>query len=197
MARCLLYIDKNQIEIDFGHSEVVLLAHKTSLKGINQMSELATYKLERLFDAPRDKVWHAWTTPDLLMRWYGPNVETRIPEYDLKPGGLWLTEMIWNGFPMRSKVVFTEVVPEEKMVWHHYASTDAEWNPQPNVQMPNWPSCLLTTVTFEDVGSKTKLVMNWVPHESTDLENASFAAASGIMINGWSSGFDAMDALLS
>jgi uncharacterized protein YndB with AHSA1/START domain len=166
-------------------------------RGIHNMSNLAAYKLERLFDASRDEVWHAWTDPELLCRWYGPNVETIIPEYDLKPGGLWLTEMIWNGYSMRSKVVFTEIKVKEKMVWNHFASTDANWNPQPNPQMPSWPRVLLTTVTFEEDGSKTRLVMTWEPFEATEIEQASFAAAAHIMIKGWESGFDAMDILLS
>jgi len=35
------------------------------------MSELPTYLLDRLFEAPREMVWRAWTDPDLLHRWFG------------------------------------------------------------------------------------------------------------------------------
>ena len=42
------------------------------------MSKLPEYKLDRIFNAPRDLVWRAWTDPELLQRWYGPNVETII-----------------------------------------------------------------------------------------------------------------------
>ena len=60
------------------------------------MSELPEYKFDRVFDAPRDMVWRAWTDPKLLSRWYGPGIETIIHAYDLKPGGAWLNEMKWG-----------------------------------------------------------------------------------------------------
>jgi len=60
------------------------------------MSDLPIYVLERVFDAPRELVWKAWTDPKLLPRWYGPNVETIIHRLDVKPGGLWLNEMKWR-----------------------------------------------------------------------------------------------------
>ena len=60
------------------------------------MSDVPTYVLERLFDAPRDLIWKTWTDPDLVARWYGPNVETIIHRLDAKPGGLSLVEMKWG-----------------------------------------------------------------------------------------------------
>jgi len=51
------------------------------------MSETPQFATEHEFDAPRSLVWQAWTQPDLLARWYGPNVETIVHEFDLKPGG--------------------------------------------------------------------------------------------------------------
>ncbi len=39
------------------------------------MSDLPTYVLERVFDAPRELVWRTWTDAELLPRWYGPRVE--------------------------------------------------------------------------------------------------------------------------
>lgn len=42
------------------------------------MSELPNYRLERVFDAPRELVWSTWAIRPLLPRWYGPNAETMI-----------------------------------------------------------------------------------------------------------------------
>ena len=47
------------------------------------MSDLPEYILERVFNAPRELVWRAWTDPDVLHRWYGPGVETTIHRFDL------------------------------------------------------------------------------------------------------------------
>ena len=127
------------------------------------MSELPEYITDRVFDAPREMVWRAWTDPELLARWYGPGVETIIHKFDLKPGGMWLNEMKWGENSMLSKAIFKEVAPLERLVWHHHSSTDSEWNTVANPKMPDWPRILLTTVTFEDDGPKTRVRLIWAP----------------------------------
>lgn len=161
------------------------------------MSDLPEYKLDRVFDAPREMVWRAWTDPELLARWYGPGVETIIHKFDLKPGGMWLNEMKWGENSMLSKVVFTEVTPPERLVWDHYSSTDSEWNTIANPMMPDWPRVLLTTVTFEEVGSKTKVQLSQVPIEATDAEIACFAQMMANMDNGWGAGYKVMDKMFA
>ena len=158
------------------------------------MSDLPEYVLDRVFDAPRDMVWRAWTDPELLPRWYGPGVETIIHKFDLKPGGTWLNEMKWGDKSDLSKMVFQEIVPQEKLVWHH-SSTDAEWNVVTNPMMENWPRVLLTTVTFEDKGDKTNVRLTMVPIDASDAEIACFAAAMAGMDNGWGKGYAILDEL--
>ncbi|VAW52532.1 hypothetical protein MNBD_GAMMA05-1118 [hydrothermal vent metagenome] len=57
------------------------------------MSELPVFIVDRIFDAPREMVWRAWTDIEYLQRWYGPGAETTIHEFNLEPGRLWLNEM--------------------------------------------------------------------------------------------------------
>ena len=160
------------------------------------MSELPTYVLEREFDAPGELVWRTWTDPDLLPRWYGPRVDTVIHKLDLKPGGLWLVEMKWDGNSNFQRVEYTEVTPPERLVWLH-ASADAEWNVAVNPMMPDWPRVLLTTVTFDEVGGKTLMRLTWVPHEATEAEIACFAAAMDGMGKGWGAGMELLEELLA
>lgn len=160
------------------------------------MSELPTYVLEREFDAPRELVWRTWTDPDLLPRWYGPRVDTVIHKLDLKPGGLWLVEMKWDGNSNFQRVEYTEVTPPERLVWLH-ASADAAWNVAVNPMMPDWPRVLLTTVTFDEVGGKTLMRLTWVPHEATEAEIACFAAAMDGMGKGWGAGMELLEELLA
>ncbi len=160
------------------------------------MSELPTYVLEREFDAPRELVWRTWTDPDLLPRWYGPRVDTIIHKLDLKPGGLWLVEMKWDGNSNFQRVEYTEVTPPERLVWLH-ASADAQWNVAVNPMMPDWPRVLLTTVTFEEAGGKTRMRLTWVPHEASDAEIACFAAAMDGMGKGWGAGMELLEELLT
>src|SRR5258705_10890831 len=45
-------------------------------------------RIERVFDAPRELVWRAWTEPEMFMRWYGPtHMTTYRCEIDLRVGG--------------------------------------------------------------------------------------------------------------
>ena len=160
------------------------------------MSEMPEYLLERIFDASRDLVWRAWTDPDLLARWYGPGVETIIHKFDLKPGGMWLNEMKWGEKSDLSKMEFQEVVSQEKLVWHH-SSADSDWNTIASPMMPDWPRVLLTTVTFEDAGSKTKVRLTMKPIEATEAEIACFAGMMAGMDNGWGKGYAILDELIT
>ena len=156
------------------------------------MSDIPQYVLDRLFNAPVDMVWRAWTDPELLQRWYGPGVETIIHKFDLKPGGEWRNEMKWGEKSDLSKIVFKEVIPNEKLVWHH-SSADADWNVVKNPMMADWPQTLLTTVTFTPVDGKTNVRLVWVPLDPSEAESACFAAAVNNMGKGWEAGYAIMD----
>ena len=149
-----------------------------------------------LIDAPREMVWRAWTDPELLSHWYGPRVETIIHKFDLKPGGVWLNELKFGDNSDLSRAVFQEVVPEEKLVWQQ-SSTDSDWNIISNPMMEDWPRVMLTIVTFEDSGSKTKVRLTWIPFEATDAEIACFAGAVANMGKGWEGGFAIMDEMFA
>ena len=160
------------------------------------MTESREFILDRLFDAPREMVWRAWTDPELLSHWYGPRVETIIHKFDLKPGGVWLNELKFGDNSDLSRAVFQEVVPEEKLVWQQ-SSTDSDWNIISNPMMADWPRVMLTIVTFEDSGSKTKVRLTWIPFEATDAEIACFAGAVANMGKGWEGGFAIMDEMFA
>jgi len=156
------------------------------------MSDSPQYRLDRIFDAPREMVWRAWTNPEILQRWYGPRVETTIHKFDLRPGGVWLNEMRWGDKADYSKMAFQEVVEPEKLVWHH-SSTDGDWNIIPNPMMKDWPRTLLTTVIFEPVGEQTRVCLTQVPLEASEAERACFAATMKNMDHGWGAGYAIMD----
>ena len=111
------------------------------------MSDLPTYVIERTFNAPLARVWQAWTDPELLATWYGPNVDTIIHQFDLTPGGLWLNEMRKGDFSDLSRSTFVEITPQEKLVWHQ-CSADKDWNVIANPMMPDWPTTIATDVSF-------------------------------------------------
>jgi uncharacterized protein YndB with AHSA1/START domain len=159
------------------------------------MADPPTYILDHVFAAPCQLVWKSWTDPTLLHRWYGPNVETIIHKYDLRTDGEWLNEMKWGGKSDFSKMSFQEIVPLQKLVWHH-SSTDAAWNIITSPMMPDWPQTLLTTVTFDDNGNTTHVRLSQVPINPTEAEINCFAKVMSRMDKGWGSGFAILDAIL-
>ncbi|MEQ3745461.1 MAG: SRPBCC domain-containing protein [Henriciella sp.] len=160
------------------------------------MTELPIFVMEREFDAPRELVWRTWTEPELLGHWYGPGVETVVHKLDVRVGGAWLNEMKMGERSGYQRCDYTEVVKPERLVML-MSTTDADWNLAPNPMMPDWPAILLTTVTFEDAGSKTKMRLEWSPHEATDAEIACFAGAVENLGKGWGAGMVMLEEMLA
>jgi uncharacterized protein YndB with AHSA1/START domain len=101
--------------------------------------------LERIIDAPREKVFKAWTDPEMMKQWFVPKPWTtsRI-ETDVRPGGASLVVMRspeGQEFPNRG--VYLEVVPNERLVFTD-AFTEA-WEPSEKPFMT-------VVLTFEDLG---------------------------------------------
>ena len=105
--------------------------------------------LNRLIDAPRDKVWRCWTEPDLLVQWFAPQPwSTPAASLDVRPGGVSaITMRSPDGDEFPSSGVYLEVVPHEKLVFTD-AYTDA-WTP---AEKPFFTAVL----TFKDEGGKTR-----------------------------------------
>jgi len=104
----------------------------------------------REFDAPRELVWQAWTDPKHLAQWWGPNgFTTTTSSYDARPGGVWRFVMHGpDGRDYQNRITFEEVVKPERIVYRHGGGADVE------------PVQFQTTVTFEDIGGKTRLTMH-------------------------------------
>ncbi|HET7038435.1 MAG TPA: SRPBCC family protein [Gemmatimonadales bacterium] len=75
--------------------------------------------ITRDFDAPRNLVWRAWTTPDLIKRWWHANRGTATEaKVDLRAGGRWRWVMITHqGLEVAFHGEYREVVPDERLVY--------------------------------------------------------------------------------
>ena len=160
------------------------------------MSKEPIYELIRKFAAPRTLVWRTWTDPALLSRWYGPNIETVIHAFDAKPGGIWLNEMKMGERSGYQRTEFVEVTEPEKLVCI-MATTDENWNVTASLMMLDWPTKLLTTVTFDEVNGETTMRLSWEPHEASAAEIACFAQAVDGMGKGWESGMNILEEILA
>ncbi len=119
--------------------------------------------ITRVFDAPRDLVWNAWTDPESLKRWWGPKgFTTPYAKIDLRVGGKYLNCMRSpEGKDYWSTGVYREIVPMERIVCtDSFADEEGNVVPATHYGMgPDLPIEMLVTVTLEDQGGKTKLTL--------------------------------------
>ncbi|MFB5678178.1 SRPBCC domain-containing protein [Paenibacillus terreus] len=115
---------------------------------------------ERIFNAPRELVFRAFTEAEHLKKWWGPRGwELTVCNIDFRPGGIWHYCMKcmdenqgdFYGFESWAKALFSEIVDGEKIVYTDYFS-DAEGNTADNM-----PSSEIT-LTFIEQDGKTKVV---------------------------------------
>src|SRR5512134_4124766 len=74
--------------------------------------------ITRKFDAPKELVWKAWTTPELVRRWWHANRgEMTVCEIDLRVGGTWRYVMVTpDGLEVGFHGEYREIVPNERIV---------------------------------------------------------------------------------
>lgn len=146
--------------------------------------------IERIFDAPVERVWQMWTQPAHFKNWYGPQgIQVPVAEMDVRVGGKHLICMEMP-MPDGSKKMWTtgeykEVVPNKRLVY-----TDSHADENGNVVSPaamgmpeGFPATTEVTVLLEDLGGKTKMI----------LTHAGVPAGAG---DGWAQAFDKMAGLL-
>jgi len=126
--------------------------------------------LTRIIDAPRAKIFKAWTDPELLKRWFAPAPwTTPVVETDVRHGGSSLIVMRGpDGSEFPNRGVYLEVVENERLVF-----TDAyakAWEPSEKPFMT-------VILTFEDRGRSTKytaLVRHWTVDDREAHEKMGF-----------------------
>jgi uncharacterized protein YndB with AHSA1/START domain len=127
----------------------------------------------RIYDAPRDLVFSAWTNPRHLAQWWGPDgFTTTTSAFDMRPGGVWRFVMHGpDGRDYENRITFIEIVRPERLVYEHGGGDDVE------------PVQFRTTVTFEDVGGKTRLTMRGVFPSAAERDRviATYGADKGMV----------------
>jgi uncharacterized protein YndB with AHSA1/START domain len=157
------------------------------------------FVITRRFAASRQRVWDAWTKPELFATWFGPKgVTTTVLTFDFRPDGMIHARMDnqESGSAIWGKFVPREVSEPSSLVWEHsFADADANIIPAPFFDV--WPLRLLTTVTFEDAGDGTSVTVTWIPLDATPEQQQAFAGQMSSMTMGWGGSFDQLDALLA
>lgn len=142
--------------------------------------------ITRIFAAPRELVWKAWTEPERMMRWWGPKEFTAPAcRIDLREGGAYLFCMESpEGQKFWSTGVYKEITPPERLVFtDSFADEAGNVVPASYYGMPgDWPRALLVTVTFEAEQGQTKLTLRQSGIPAGDMTDMTAA--------GWNESFD-------
>jgi uncharacterized protein YndB with AHSA1/START domain len=142
--------------------------------------------LTRLINAPREKVYRAWTDPELLKQWFAPQPWTtpRV-ELDVRPGGTNVIVMRGpDGQEFPNRGVYLEVVKNERLVFTDAYAND--WEPS---QKP----FMTVILTFEASQGKTRYtarVRHWTVADRETHEKMGFHA-------GWGKCADQLEALVA
>jgi uncharacterized protein YndB with AHSA1/START domain len=124
--------------------------------------------ITRVFDAPRELVWEAWTNPKHADKWWGPNGFVNTTEsMDFRIGGGWKYMMIdSDGTRYPNLQVFKEIIPLSKLVFDH-GDGERVW--------------FETTITLEEAGSGTLVTLRQLfpSKESRDEVVEKYGAIEG------------------
>jgi uncharacterized protein YndB with AHSA1/START domain len=137
--------------------------------------------ITRVFDAPRELVFNAWTDPDQVARWFGPagfDTPRDSVEIDLRVGGRFHLRMVQGSgreYELRYEIV--ELVEPSLLV--------LKSEPMPEVGMPH---STVTRIELQDEGGRTRMSLTDGPYPEAAAEGASA---------GWQGAFDKLEALLS
>ncbi|MBV8939287.1 MAG: SRPBCC domain-containing protein [Alphaproteobacteria bacterium] len=162
------------------------------------MADSEGFTITRTVNAPRERVWQAWTDPQLLKQWWGPKgVTIASCTLDLRPGGIFHYCMRTPGAgDMWGKFTYREVVPPERLVFI-VSFSDEKGGVTRHPLNVNWPLKTLSTVTFTAHDGKTDVSINWVPHDPTPIERQTFDEGHASMQQGWGGTLDQLEAYLA
>jgi uncharacterized protein YndB with AHSA1/START domain len=150
------------------------------------------FVITRVFDAPRDRVWKAWTEAERLKQWWGPKgFKVHTCKVDLRPGGIFHYGMTApDGTDMWGRFTYREIAASKKLVFI-VSFSDPKGGMTRHPSSPGWPLQLMSTVEFEEQGKgKTRVTVTWLPHEATDAERKTFDEGRDSMKQGWGGTLD-------
>jgi uncharacterized protein YndB with AHSA1/START domain len=148
--------------------------------------------ITRVFNAPRERVWKAWTEPKHVEQWFGPKgFSTTVEKQELRVGGR--SRFVMHGpdgkdYPCEG--AYIEVVPMQRIVTTDEFAEDFE-----NTTGDDLPTGIILTVLFEDVGdddNKTRVtlrIQHPTPEDKKKHEDMGVVA-------GWNSTLDCLEELL-
>ena len=156
------------------------------------------FVVTRVFAAPRELVYAAWTEPDRLSVWWGPvGFVLTVLKMELRPGGEFLYGMrSAEGYEMFGKFTYLELNAPGRTV-SLLSFSDRDGVPVRHPMAPHWPLETLNTMTLSEENGMTTLTLSSTPHHANQLECDTFLQGHASMVQGFSGTFNQLESYLS
>ena len=139
----------------------------------------------RIFDAPVEQVWKAWSDPDQVMRWWGPHGFTApVAKMDFREGGTSLVCMSAPGFgDLYNTWTYREIKPMRQIEFiQHFADKDGNKIDPVSIGLPpDIPKEVRHVVTFKDAGNKTEMTVTEFGYTSEQTLEISKSGLEGCL----------------
>jgi len=157
------------------------------------------FVITRIFDAPRDVVFEAWTGLEGVKSWMGPKgVSVVKATSDLRPGGMlhYLLRMA-DGKEMWGKWTYRKIAKPKRLVAVVAFCDETGAKILPHPMSPDWPRENLSITDFAEENGKTKVTVTWQPLNPTPAQQKTFDAGHEGMTMGWTGSLDKLEAYLA
>jgi uncharacterized protein YndB with AHSA1/START domain len=155
------------------------------------------FVITRVFDAPHELVFKAWTEPERLAQWWGPKGCTiGVQKMDLRPGGIFHYFMRRPQGEVWGKFVYREIVAPERIVFVNSFSNE-KGDTVRGPFHPNLPPETLNTVTLSEHEGKTTLTLRSRPINATEEERKTYESFRDSMQKGFGGTFDQLEEYLA
>jgi uncharacterized protein YndB with AHSA1/START domain len=144
------------------------------------------FVISRVFDAPRELVWQAWTEADRLARWWGPKgCPVTVKQLEVRPGGLFVYSMtLPNGDVWWGRFEYREIERPGRLVYAGaFSDEDGRVTRAPFSQ--TWPLEVLNELTLAEENGRTTLRLVGGPINATEEERAFFESFFASMEQGF------------
>jgi uncharacterized protein YndB with AHSA1/START domain len=166
-------------------------AHRTPI-------ESGEFVFSRVIDAPRQRVWRAFTEAEQLAHWWGPKgFKLHVEKLDLRVGGIFLYRMrSAGGHEMWGRFIYREIAAPERLVYV-LSFSDPQGGITRAPMSETWPLQMLNIVTFSERDDRTTVTLRGRAINATDEERATYVAGFESMQAGFGGTFDQLAAYLA
>ncbi|MFD2247481.1 SRPBCC family protein [Pontibacter ruber] len=156
------------------------------------------FVISRVFDAPRNLVFKAWTEAEQLEQWWGPKgLSLKVAKLEMRPGGMFHYCIgLPDGQSMWGRFIYSSIVEPERLVYiNSFSDETGEIIRAPFSQ--EWPLEIHNTLTLTEQDGKTTLTQRSQPIHATAEERKTFEQALDALHKGCTGTFDQLEDYLA